>query len=84
MLYAAKCYWPGVTTADLEQVAGRAASTGLDAGTGPVATSARCCSPTTTRCCAMGRTCARPGWLRWRSFPMSLINTMMLSLVVLS
>ena len=37
MLYAAKCYWPGVTTADLEQVAGRAASTGLDAGTGPVA-----------------------------------------------
>ena len=36
MLYAAKCYWPGVTAADLEQVAGRAAATGLDAGTGPV------------------------------------------------
>ena len=36
MLYAAKCYWPGVTAADLEQVAGRAASTGLDADAGPV------------------------------------------------
>jgi hypothetical protein len=37
MLYAAKCYWPGVTPADLNQVAGRAASAGLDTGTGPVA-----------------------------------------------
>ena len=36
MLYAAKCYWPGVTEADLEQVADRAASTGLDLGTGTV------------------------------------------------
>jgi hypothetical protein len=36
MLYAAKCYWPGVTHADLQQVAGRAADTGLDTGTGPV------------------------------------------------
>ena len=36
MLYAAKCYWPGVTAADLEQVAGRASRTGLDTGTGPV------------------------------------------------
>ena len=36
MLYAAKCYWPGVTPADLQQVAGRAAATGLDTGTGPV------------------------------------------------
>jgi len=36
MLYAAKCYWPGVTAADLKQVAGRAAATGLDTGTGPV------------------------------------------------
>ena len=36
MLYAAKCYWPGVTAADLEQVAGRAARAGLDAGAGPV------------------------------------------------
>jgi hypothetical protein len=26
MLYAAKCYWPGVTGSDLEQVADRAAS----------------------------------------------------------
>jgi hypothetical protein len=26
MLYAAKCYWPGVTQADLEQVAERAGS----------------------------------------------------------
>ena len=25
MLYAAKCYWPGVTEADLQRVAGRAA-----------------------------------------------------------
>jgi hypothetical protein len=33
MLYAAKCYWPGVTAAVLEQVAGRAA---LDTGAGPV------------------------------------------------
>jgi hypothetical protein len=29
MLYAAKCYWPGVTQADLEQVAERAARAGL-------------------------------------------------------
>ena len=36
MLYAAKCYWPGVTHADLQQVAGRAAATGLAAGAGPV------------------------------------------------
>jgi hypothetical protein len=36
MLYAAKCYWPGVTRTDLEQVADRAAATGLTAGTGPV------------------------------------------------
>jgi hypothetical protein len=36
MLYAAKCYWPGVTHADLDQVAGRAADAGLDTGTGPV------------------------------------------------
>ena len=36
MLYAAKCYWPGVTQADLGQVAGRAARAGLDTGTGTV------------------------------------------------
>jgi hypothetical protein len=36
VLYAAKCYWPGVTEADLEHVADRAAGTGLDADTGPV------------------------------------------------
>jgi hypothetical protein len=36
MLYAAKCYWPGVTGSALEQVAGRAARTGLDTGAGPV------------------------------------------------
>lgn len=36
MLYAAKCYWPGVTAADLQQVASRAAGTGLDTGSGPV------------------------------------------------
>jgi len=36
MLYAAKCYWPGVTETDLEAVAERAAATGLAAGTGPV------------------------------------------------
>ena len=33
MLYAAKCYWPGVTEADLDRVAGRAA---LTTGTGTV------------------------------------------------
>ena len=32
MLYAAKCYWPGVTQADLDQVAGRAARAGLASG----------------------------------------------------
>ena len=32
MLYAAKCYWPGVTQADLEQVAERAAQAGLRTG----------------------------------------------------
>ena len=36
MLYAAKCYWPGVTGSALELVAGRAARAGLDTGTGPV------------------------------------------------
>ena len=34
MLYAAKCYWPGVTPADLEQVAERAARVGLAADSG--------------------------------------------------
>jgi hypothetical protein len=29
MLYAAKCYWPGVTQTDLQQVADRAAQAGL-------------------------------------------------------
>jgi len=33
MLYAAKCYWPGVTETDLEQVAGRAA---IVSGSNPV------------------------------------------------
>jgi hypothetical protein len=37
MLYAAKCYWPGVTQADLEQVAERAATAGLDPGRDGVA-----------------------------------------------
>jgi hypothetical protein len=37
MLYAAKCYWPGVTQADLEQIADRAARAGLAAGSGGVA-----------------------------------------------
>ena len=32
MLYAAKCYWPGVTQTDLEQVAERAAKAGLASG----------------------------------------------------
>jgi hypothetical protein len=32
MLYAAKCYWPGVTHADLHQIAERAATTGLAPG----------------------------------------------------
>jgi hypothetical protein len=29
MLYAVKCYWPGITQADLERVADRAAGAGL-------------------------------------------------------
>jgi hypothetical protein len=29
MLYAAKCYWPGVTESDLQQVAERAADASL-------------------------------------------------------
>jgi hypothetical protein len=37
MLYAAKCYWPGVTQADLEQVAERAAQAGLGTGRDGVA-----------------------------------------------
>jgi hypothetical protein len=32
MLYAAKCYWPGVTESDLEQVGERAATAGLGPG----------------------------------------------------
>ena len=37
MLYAAKCYWPGVTQADLESVAERAAQTGPGPGRDRVA-----------------------------------------------
>ena len=37
MLYAAKCYWPGVTQTDLEQVAARAGGAGLAAGNNTVA-----------------------------------------------
>jgi Nickel responsive protein SCO4226-like len=37
MLYAAKCYWPGVGRSDLEQVAERAAETGLEPGQRDVA-----------------------------------------------
>ena len=36
MLHAAKCCWPGVDAAALEQVTGRAARAGLDTGAGPV------------------------------------------------
>jgi hypothetical protein len=36
MLYAVKCYWPGVTQADLEQVAERTARAGLAADSGRV------------------------------------------------
>jgi hypothetical protein len=32
MLYAAKCYWPGVTETDVEQVAARAGRVGLAPG----------------------------------------------------
>ena len=32
MLYAAKCYWPGVTETDLEAVTEHDASTGLASG----------------------------------------------------
>jgi hypothetical protein len=37
MLFAAKCYWPGVTETDVEQVAARAGRHGLAAGSNPVA-----------------------------------------------
>ena len=36
MLYAAKCYWPGVTGTDVERVAVRAGRAGLAAGSTPV------------------------------------------------
>lgn len=36
MLYAAKCFWPGVTESDIEQVARRAAGVGLTTGAGTV------------------------------------------------
>jgi hypothetical protein len=36
MLYAAKCYWPGATRDDLEQVAERAARADLAAGSGGI------------------------------------------------
>jgi len=36
MLYAAKCYWPGVTQADLEQVTERAGRAGLASGSNSV------------------------------------------------
>ena len=37
MLYAAKCYWPGVTETDVERVAARAGRAGLTAGSSTVA-----------------------------------------------
>jgi hypothetical protein len=37
MLYAAKCYWPGVTESDLQQVGERAATAGLGPGRDGVA-----------------------------------------------
>jgi hypothetical protein len=37
MLYAAKCYWPGVTETDVERVAARAGRAGLTAGGSTVA-----------------------------------------------
>ena len=37
MLYAAKCYWPGVTRTDLQRVAERAAQVGLSPGRDRVA-----------------------------------------------
>jgi hypothetical protein len=36
MLYAAKCYWPGVTETDVERVGARASRAGLTAGSNPV------------------------------------------------
>ena len=37
MLYAAKCYWPGVTESDVERVAARAGQAGLATGSNTVA-----------------------------------------------
>jgi hypothetical protein len=36
MLYAAKCYWPGVTETDLEQLTERAGRAGLASGSNTV------------------------------------------------
>jgi len=36
MLYAAKCYWPGVTKGDVERVAARAGLAGLASGSDTV------------------------------------------------
>jgi hypothetical protein len=36
MLYAAKCYWPGVTEMDLEQVVERAGRAGIASHSDPV------------------------------------------------
>jgi hypothetical protein len=36
VLYAAKCYWPGVTESDVEQVTERAGRAGLASGRTPV------------------------------------------------
>jgi len=36
MLYAAKCYWPGVTRADVEQIAARATDACVGARCGPI------------------------------------------------
>jgi len=37
MLYAAKCYWPGVTSIDVEQIAALAVQAGLGTGRSGVA-----------------------------------------------
>ena len=53
MLYAAKCYWPGVTETDVERVAARAGRAGLAAGGDG-------------RGQAKQKTRSRRGWLRAR------------------
>ena len=83
MLYAAKCYWPGVTAADLEQVAGRAASTGLDADAGPVSYLGSLLFAADDLVLCHGPDMHPPGPAALSSLPLTFISSMMLYSMVL-